>query len=328
MNLEKLKKVTIIAEAGVNHNGQLDLAFALIEEAKEVGADFVKFQTFQTENIVVKSQKGTYAMLKDLELSYDNHEKLYEHCQKIGIPYLSTPFGIEDVRFIDRLKLPYWKIPSGEITNLPYLRELSRYKRPVLLSTGMANLGEIEAALAVLTMGKIEREDIILLHCNSAYPSPFADANLKAIQTLRNAFGFRVGYSDHTPGVEAPIAAVTMGACVIEKHFTLDRNMAGPDHKASIDPKQFTQMVSAIRNIEQALGDGFKRPSQSEAHTIQLARKSIVSASQIRKGEKFTAQNLTTKRPGTGISPMCWEEIIGSLSTRDYQPDELINRRD
>ena len=319
-----MDRVTIIAEAGINHNGQLDLAFTLAKKAKDLGADFVKFQTFQAEKLIVKSQKDTLAMLKDLELSYDEHKKLYQYCQEIGIPYLSTPFGIEDVHFLEQLNLAYWKIPSGEITNLPYLHEISRYKKPLLLSTGMANLGEIEKALEALTKKKITKDDITLLHCNSGYPTPFADANLRAIQTLKSAFGLQVGYSDHTPGIEAPIAAVALGACVIEKHFTLDRTMEGPDHKASIDPEQFAQMTNAIRNIEEALGDGRKAPSPSETPVLPLARKSIVAASPIKKGEKFTAQNLTTKRPGAGISPMRWEELMGSLASRDYETDELI----
>ena len=313
--MQSKRKVIIIAEAGLNHNGKIELAHKLIDKAFEFGADFIKFQSFQAEKLLLKEidfrnsgegndglQQDIFSMFKELELTYAEQRKLYEHCKSAGLGFLSTPFDMEAVQFLADLKLSYWKIASGEITNLPFLRAIAKHPRPMLLSTGMSTLADIEAALQVLTEGNFLRKDIILLHCNSAYPTPFKDANLKAIQTLQSAFGLRAGYSDHTLGIEAVIAAVAMGACVIEKHFTLDTDMAGPDHKASINPEQFAQMVGAIRNIEQALGDGRKRPSQSETATIQLARKSIVAACQIKKGEKFTTQNLITKRPGSRLA--------------------------
>lgn len=332
-------KTLIIAEAGVNHNGDLAIAKQLISKAAEAGADFVKFQTFITEkNICLNAPKADYQkissgieesqyqMVKRLELDKVAHEFLIAECQNYGIGFFSTGFDPESIDLLATLGLDQFKIPSGEITNLPYLRHVGRYGYPVILSTGMAALGEIEAALEVLEQAGTPRGRITVLHCNTEYPTPMADVNLRAMLTIRDAFGVAVGYSDHTLGIEVPIAAVALGATVIEKHFTLDRNLPGPDHKASLEPDELKAMVAAIRNIEQALGDGIKRPSPSEAKNKAVARKSIVAARAIRVGEMFTAENLTVKRPGTGISPMRWDEVLGRMAQRDYAPDELLER--
>jgi N,N'-diacetyllegionaminate synthase len=329
--------VFIIAEAGVNHNGSLQLAKKLVDKAKEAGADAVKFQTFKAENLVSKSAKkakyqvenmgsdeSQYEMIKKLELGFDEFKELKNYCDKKEIMFLSTPFDDESIEFLDKLGLEIFKIPSGEITNLPYLRKIGLLKKKVILSTGMSDLGEVEDALDVLISAGTKKENIIVLHANTEYPTPFEDVNLKAIQTIACAFGVKVGYSDHTLGIEVPIAAVAMGASVIEKHFTLDKNMVGPDHKASLEPYELEPMVKAIRNIEKALGDGIKKPSKSESKNIEIVRKSIVAKRDIKKGEKFTEENLSIKRPGNGISPMRWDEILGQIARKDYKEDELI----
>lgn len=326
--------VYIIAEAGVNHNGSFDLACRLVDAAKAAGADCIKFQTFRSQNLVSRNagkadyQKDTTGdgsqadMLSKLELSYDAFSRLKQYCEEVGITFLSTPFDLESVAFLDALGVPFWKIPSGEVTNLPYLEALAKTGRPVVMSTGMCEMGEIEAALRVLRENGTT--DIRLLHCNTEYPTPFADVNLLAMETMRRAFGVEVGYSDHTKGIEVPIAAVALGATIIEKHFTLDRNMEGPDHKASLEPDELAAMVSAIRNIEQALGSGEKTASPSERKNIAVVRKSIVAKRAIKQGEVFSEENLTAKRPGTGISPMRWFEVIGQVAAKDYMRDEII----
>ena len=326
--------VYIIAEAGVNHNGSFDLACKLVDRAKEAGVDCIKFQTFKSENIVSRSadkaeyQKKTTGegtqedMLKKLELSYEEFIKLKNYCDKVGICFLSTPFDLESIDFLNGIDMPFWKIPSGEITNYPYLCTIANTHKPVVMSTGMCDMDEIRAAIKVLCENGAT--DIKLLHCNTEYPTPFVDVNLSAMLSIREAFGYEVGYSDHTKGIEVPIAAVAMGATIIEKHFTLDRSMEGPDHKASLEPNELKQMVLSIRHIELAIGDGVKKPSLSEMKNIQIARKSIVAKTNIKKGETFSAYNLSVKRPGTGINPMKWNAVIGTKATRDYVEDELI----
>jgi len=329
----------IIAEAGVNHNGSLGMAFQLIDAAVAAGADAVKFQTFKAEKVIaVNAPKADYQkettgadesqleMVKKLELDETAHIQLKQYCQHKRIQFLATPFDLESIDLLSRLGLEIFKIPSGEITNLPYLRKLGPLKKRLIMSTGMADLGEIEDALDVLTESGTPLENITVLHCNTEYPTPFEDVNLKAMLTIRNAFpGLTVGYSDHTNGIEVPIAAVAMGASVIEKHFTLDRNLPGPDHRASLEPPELSAMISGIRNIEKALGTGSKKPSPSESKNKTVARKSIVAAIPIKKGETFTEMNITVKRPGTGITPMRWDEKIGRKAGRDYKTDEIIN---
>ena len=330
-------KALIIAEAGVNHNGDMQLARQLIEAAADAGADVVKFQTFKADKLsTTKAPKASYqqqttdktenqqAMLKRLELTFDQHQQLISYCHNSNIEFLSTAFDDPSIDLLNTLNLKRFKIPSGEITNLPYLRRLGGLGKPLILSTGMANLGEVEAALAVLETAGTDRAQITLLHCTTEYPAPMAEVNLRAMQTIGKAFGVAVGYSDHTAGIEVPIAAVALGATVIEKHITLDQNLPGPDHKASLEPKEFAAMVRAIRNIEQALGDGIKRPTASEAANLQVVRKSLVASRAISIGELFSAANITAKRPGTGISPMRWDELIGRPSPRAFAPDELI----
>ena len=328
-------KTYVIAEAGVNHNGSYDLACRLAEKAKAAGSDCVKFQTFKPEHLVSRTaQKAEYQkattgnadsqleMLRALELSYSDFIHLKAHCEGIGITFLSTPFDLESLAFLDELGVPFWKIPSGEVTNLPYLLAIAKTKKPVVMSTGMCELEEIRAAVEVLKSNGTP--EIKLLHCNTEYPTPFADVNLRAMDTLRREFGLEVGYSDHTQGIEVPIAAVAMGATIIEKHFTLDKNMEGPDHKASLEPRELAAMVSAIRNIEQAIGNGEKTASPSERKNRSIVRKSIVAKCSIQAGEIFTAENLTTKRPGTGIDPMNWFEVLGKAAPRNFEEDEVI----
>lgn len=330
-------KTLIIAEAGVNHNGDLALARQLIDVAAEAGTDMVKFQTFSADRLVTAhawkaayqaqttdAGESQHAMIRRLELTREMHEELIDHCKSRGIRFFSTGFDPESIDLLVELGLNRFKIPSGEITNLPYLRHVGRYGKPVILSTGMATLGEIEAALDVLEHAGTLRDRITVLHCNTEYPTPMADVNLRAMLTIRDAFGVAVGYSDHTSGIEVAVAAVALGATVIEKHFTLDRALPGPDHKASLEPDELKAMVAAIRNIEQALGDGIKRPSPSEAKNKPVARKSLVAACAIRSGEVFSASNLAVKRPGTGLSPMRWDEVVGRKAVRDFAPDELI----
>lgn len=327
----------IIAEAGVNHNGSLELARKLVEKAREAGADCVKFQTFLASEAVSRfAQKAQYQketvpqgesqleMVKRLELSFRAFEELKAYCEQVGIAFLSTPFDLPSIDFLHGLGVPFWKIPSGEITNLPYLLKIARTGRPVVLSTGMSRVEEIERAVNLLR--EHGTPDITLLHCNTEYPTPFSDVNLQAMKTLKERFHCPVGYSDHTQGIEIPIAAVAMGAAIIEKHFTLDRTMKGPDHRASLEPEELKAMVTAIRHIEQAMGDGIKQPSPSEEKNISVARKSIVARCTIAKGEILTENNLTTKRPGDGISPMEWFEVLGTTAVRDFQPDEKIER--
>lgn len=332
------RKVIVIAEAGVNHNGDINLAKKLIDVAAEANADFVKFQTFSADSIVTRAAKkavyqvqnmggseSQHEMLRRLELTFDMHDELIAHCATRKIEFFSTAFDIASVNLLVSLGQSHFKIPSGEITNLPYLRQIGQLGKSVIMSTGMSTLGEIEAAINALEQAGTQRNNITVLHCTTEYPTPMAEVNLHAMQAIHHAFGVKVGYSDHTRGLEVSIAAVAMGASVIEKHFTLDRNLPGPDHKASLEPKEFMELVSAIRNIEIALGDGIKRLTPSEVRNKSVMRKSIVASKEIKTGDKFSLKNITTKRPGTGISPMRWDEVIGRTSTRDFEEDELID---
>ena len=329
--------VFIIAEAGVNHNGSLELAKKLIDVAVEAGADAVKFQTFKAVNLVSQTaekadyQKQTtdesesqFDMIKKLELDFDAHKNLIEYCKERKIMFLSAPFDHDSINLLNELGLKIFKIPSGEISNLPYLRLIGSLAKQVILSTGMSTLKEVGDALTILVDSGTKKEDITVLHANTMYPTPMEDVNLNAMQTIQKEFDVAVGYSDHTLGIEVDISAVTMGASIVEKHFTLDKTMKGPDHKASLDPKELRAMVSAIRNIEKALGNGVKVPSRSEQLNITVARKSIVAKKMIKQGDVLTEENITVKRPGNGISPMKWNEVLGTLATRDYQMDELI----
>lgn len=332
-----MQKVYIIAEAGVNHNGDLSIAKRLIDEAKKAGADAVKFQSFKAENLASKTaqkaayQKQTtdamqsqYEMLKALELSHTDHLELIAYAKSAKIEFLSTPFDEESANLLFELGVSKFKIPSGELTNLPLLRTIAKFKKPIILSTGMANMAEIKDALAVLTT-YVSLEDITILHANTEYPTPFCDVNLKAMVSIGAEFGVKFGYSDHTLGIAVPIAATALGASVIEKHFTLDKTQNGPDHKASLEPDELAQMVAGIRQIELSLGDGIKRPSQSEMKNINIARKSIVAKFDIKKGEIFSTDNITTKRTTpAGISPMRWDEIIGTTAQKNYKKDEII----
>lgn len=331
-----MSDVFIIAEAGVNHNGDIKLAKKLIDTAKIAGVDAVKFQTFKAESLVSKvAQKADYQnqttranesqleMVKKLELSFGDFRELKKYCDQKELLFLSTPFDFESINFLESLEMPIYKVPSGEITNLPYLMKIASTGKPVIMSTGMSDLDEVGLALEVLRDNGAGT--ITLLHCNTQYPTPFEDANIKAMLTLKEHFGVEVGYSDHTLGIEAPIAAIALGATVIEKHFTLDKNLDGPDHKASLDPQELKAMVTSIRNIEVALGDGIKRPSVSEKTNKEVARKSIIARRNIVKGEIFTQDNLTVKRPGNGISPMKWFEVLGMSAKRDFCEDELID---
>jgi N,N'-diacetyllegionaminate synthase len=330
-------KTLIIAEAGVNHNGDLGVARKLIDVAAAAGADLIKFQTFSADRLVtVHAAKAGYqnqttdadesqhAMIKRLELTREMHVDLIAHCKSRGIHFFSTGFDEASVDLLVELGMDRFKIPSGEITNLPYLRHVGHYGKHVILSSGMATLSEIEAALDVLELAGTPRDRITVLHCNTDYPTPMADVNLRAMLTIKAAFGVAVGYSDHTQGIEVAIAAATLGATVIEKHFTLDRNLPGPDHRASLEPPELKAMIVSIRNIEQALGDGIKRPSAGEAKNIPIARRSLVAARSIRAGEIFSEHNVAAKRPGTGLSPMRWDEVLGHKAPRSFAPDELI----
>ena len=330
-------RTLIIAEAGVNHNGDLALARQLIDAAAVAGADLVKFQTFTADRLATRAaQKADYQnrtttstesqheMLSRLELTDAMHHELIAHCATRSIGFFSTGFDIESVDLLVRHGQNHFKIPSGEITNLPYLRHIGRLGKSVILSTGMANLGEIEAAIDALEAAGTPRAMLTVLHCTTEYPTPMAEVNLRAMLSIHAAFGVAVGYSDHTQGIEVAIASVAMGATVIEKHFTLDRNLPGPDHKASLEPAELNALVAAIRNIEVALGDGIKRPSPGEARNRPVVRKSLVASRAIKSGALFTAENITAKRPATGISPMRWDEVIGKTALRDFGPDELI----
>ena len=331
-------KTIIIAEAGVNHNGSMELARKLVDAAADAGVDYVKFQTFQTELLVsglaqkadyqikntADGEVSQYAMLKKLELTQVDHHELVRYCDQKGVRFFSTAFDLQSISFLESLNLTMWKIPSGEITNFPYLRAIGQTGKPVMLSTGMADLTEITQAVAVLTRFGIPRRQITLLHCTTEYPAPKNEVNLRAMQTLREYFGLPVGYSDHTEGIEVSVAAVALGARVIEKHFTLDRTLPGPDHKASLEPDELKRMVHEIRHVEAALGDGIKVASPGEQKNIPIARKSIVAARPITRGERLTEENLTTKRPAAGLSPMLWEKVIGTCALRDFAPDEPI----
>jgi N,N'-diacetyllegionaminate synthase len=332
-----MNRIFIIAEAGVNHNGSIKVAKQLIDTAKEIGADAIKFQSFKTEKLVIKkSNKAEYQkaagsieesqfdMLKRLELSESQQIALLKYANGKQIKFLSSPFDIESINFLDQIGLDIFKIPSGEITNLPYLRKIGKLKAKIILSTGMALLNEIEEAMNVLVKNGTRFDDIIILHCNTEYPTPFEDVNLNAMQTIKSELKARVGYSDHTIGSEVSIAAAALGAEVIEKHFTLDKNMEGPDHKASMNPAEFEILITSIRNIELALGSGIKKPTKSEEKNISIVRKSIVAAKQINKGDKFTKENITIKRPGIGISPMKWDNVIGKIAPKDFIEDDLI----
>lgn len=327
-------KVLIIAEAGVNHNGSLEMAKQLVDTAKEAGADVVKFQTAKLDSLVSKSAKmaeyqkknigveeSQKEMLSKLLLGFDEFVELADYCKKVGICFLSTPFDIESIRFLNDMQ-DIWKIPSGEITNYPYLVEIGKTKKKVILSTGMAEMHEVQSAIDVLT--KNGTEDITILHCTTEYPAPIKDVNLNVMQTMRNAFGYPVGYSDHTQGIEVDLAAVALGATVIEKHFTLDRNLPGPDHKASLEPDELKAMVDGVRKIEVALGNAEKGPTEVELKNRLVARKSIVAKTPIKAGDVLTVDNVTTKRPGSGINPMRWNEVLGTKAVRDFEEDELI----
>lgn len=329
--------VFIIAEAGVNHNGSLDLAKQLVDIARDSGADAVKFQTFKAVTLTTQSakqaeyqtgntgkQESQFDMLKRLELSEADHQELVDYCQFRKIEFMSTPFDLQSIHFLNSLGVNRFKIPSGEITNYPYLKMIGAYNKEIVLSTGMATLADIEAALSLLIESGTNKEKITILHATTDYPTQMQDVNLTAMQAIAQAFKVKVGYSDHTPGIEVPTAAVALGASIIEKHFTLDKKLPGPDHKASLEPQELQAMVKAIRNIEIALGDGIKRPSASEQKNMQVARKSLVALTDIKKGDIFSEHNLTVKRPGQGISPMRWNEVIGQHAQKDYQADELI----
>ena len=333
-----MKRTLIIAEAGVNHNGSLDLACRLVDAAADAGADIVKFQTFKAERLVAASapladyqQEATadayssqLQMLKRLELSADDHRTLMERCRERGIRFLSTAFDPESVAYLHSLGLGMWKIPSGEITNYPYLKSIAQFNEPTYMSTGMCTMGDVAKAVSALLANGLSASNLTLLHCNTEYPTPMRDVNLAAMSTLQREFGVDVGYSDHTVGIEVPIAAAALGATVVEKHFTLNRTMEGPDHKASLEPAELKAMVQAIRNVDVAIGSGRKCVTDSERGNIAVARKSIVAATDIAEGELLTERNLTIKRPGTGISPMRWNEVVGTRATRSYRTDDLI----
>ena len=334
-----MNKVIIIAEAGVNHNGDIELAKKLVDVAVEAGVDYVKFQTFKSESLVSKfAKKAAYQientqdaiesqlqMLKKLELSNSQHFELVQYCNNKNISFFSTAFDLESLSFLKELGLNIVKIPSGEITNLPYLRKAAELFKEVIISTGMSSMVEIEEALDVFLQAGIKKNDITILHCNTEYPTPMSDVNLNAMLAIQKMLGVNVGYSDHTMGIEVPIAAVAMGGTMIEKHFTLDRSLPGPDQLASLEPDELKNMVHSIRNIEKAIGGtGIKEPSESEIKNISIARKSIVAKTSIQKGDRFTEFNITTKRPGMGLSPMKWDEVIGKVACQDFDEDELI----
>ena len=333
----RIQRTIIIAEAGVNHNGSMELAKKLIDAAIVAEVDFVKFQTFKAETLVTqtadkaKYQKeltgefeSQFEMIKKLELHQEDHKDLLKYCKSKDIQFLSTAFDNDSIDLLAKLDIPLFKIPSSEITNLPYLRHIGRMGKPIIMSTGMSTLEEVSNALNILLEAGLEKEKITILHCNTEYPTPLEDVNLNAMLTIRNELNVNVGYSDHTLGIEIPIAAVAMGATIIEKHFTIDRTLQGPDHAASLEPDELKEMVKSIRNIEKAMGDGVKKPSRSETKNISIARKSIVAKKSIKKGEFFSENNLTIKRPGTGISPMEWDDVIAQKSNKSFSIDELI----
>ncbi len=338
INNEKVSSVFIIAEAGVNHNGNLDIAKKLIDAAADAKADAVKFQTFKAENLTIKSAKqaryqienigeisSQYEMLKNLELDWEDHKDLFNYATGRNIKFLSTPFDNDSIFLLEKLGVSHYKIPSGEILSVPYLRSIAKLNKPTILSTGMATLEEVKQSIKILISAGLSQDNLSILHANTAYPTPYKDVNLSAMLTLKDELNMQVGLSDHSLGIEVPIAAVALGARIIEKHFTLDKAMQGPDHKASLEPDELKNMVSSIRHIEAAIGDGIKQPSISEKANITPARKSIVAKCNIKKGTLFTELNLTIKRPGGGISPLLWDNIIGEVATQNYQQDELIN---
>lgn len=331
------KPILIIAEAGVNHNGDIVLAKQLVDAAANAGADIVKFQTFNADRLATQQAKKAdyqianssnketqYQMLSRLELSESMHHELIKHCNKRNIEFLSTGFDIESIDFLASLDVRLFKIPSGEITNLPYLRHIGQFGKPIIISTGMATMDDIDAAICAIEKAGTPRSFITILHCTTEYPAPMEEVNLLAMQSIRSATGLAIGYSDHTSGIEVSIAAAALGATVIEKHFTLDKNLSGPDHKASLEPNELKALVDSIKNIEKAMGNGIKTPSSKEKKNILIARKSIVAAKKISKGEIFSNKNLTCKRPGEGISPMLIDEIIGTIAKKNFQPDEYI----
>lgn len=333
----KNNKIIIIAEAGVNHNGCIETAKELIDAAAYAGADYVKFQTFTADTLVTRAvdkaeyqknltdkSESQFEMIKKLELTKEVHIELIQYCAGRGIKFLSTAFDINSIDLLLKLDIEFFKIPSGEITNLPYLRYIGKAGKPIILSTGMSNIIEIQEAITALIKSGTPKEKITVLHCNTEYPTPMQDVNLNAMLSIRDLLGVKIGYSDHTLGIVIPIAATAMGATVIEKHFTLDRNLPGPDHQASLEPDELKEMVQAIHNVEAAMGDGKKNPSPSELKNMPIARKSIVANKSIKKGNRFTEQNLAVKRPGTGISPMQWDDLLGKISKYDFQADDLI----
>ena len=332
-----MAKTIIIAEAGVNHNGNIEIAKKLIDVAADAGVDYVKFQTFKAKNLVTKNtakaeyqlkntgnNESQYDMLKRLELSYEDHVELINYCSFKKVNFLSTGFDIESLKMLFDLGIDLIKIPSGEISNVPLLRFIGSKNKDVIVSTGMSTMEEIELSISFLISAGQDKNKITVLHCNTDYPTPFEDVNLRAMLTIKDSLGVKIGYSDHTLGIEVPIAAVTLGAILIEKHFTIDRNLSGPDQKASLEPIELKSMVSSIRNIENALGNAIKMPTPSESKNLHIARKSIVALCNIKKGELFTEKNLTVKRPGNGISPYKWDDIIGKEAKRDYNLDDLI----
>lgn len=335
---KQMSKVFIIAEAGVNHNGSLKTAKKMVDAAVRAGADAVKFQTFNAQSLVSKyAPKARYQMattvkdesqlemLKNLELGLNAHKELIKYCRAKKIMFLSSPFDLKSIDLLARLGLRIFKIPSGEITDLPYLRKIGALRKKLMMSTGMAKMSEVKNALDVLIKSGTKKKDIVVLHCNTEYPTHFKDVNLAAMLTMKNKLGVEVGYSDHTLGIEAAIAAVTLGASVIEKHFTLDKNMLGPDHRASVSPDGLKQMVNAIRNVEKAIGSGLKEPSKPELRNLVVVRKSIVASGDINKGDFFNPENISTKRPGNGISPMMWDKILGKKAKRNFKKDERIS---
>ena len=331
------KAVKIIAEAGVNHGGSLEVAKQLIDSAADSGADFVKFQTFRAEALVTRSAKkaeyqlrqeygddNQYGMLKNYELDQAGHVDLILHCRERGIEFLSSPFDLQSIDLLVDLGIQIIKTPSGEITNKPYLIHVARQGKPVVMSTGLSSFDEVSRALQILITNGLDEKGITILHCNSQYPTPIDEVNLRAMTSMKSAFGIPIGLSDHTEGITTPIAVVALGACVIEKHLTLDRSLAGPDHAASLTPEEFTEMVSSIRDVEKAMGDGIKRPSPGELKNLFAVRKSIVASKTISAGDLFSSENLAVKRPGSGISPMNWDNVVGTRSKWDFDIDELI----
>lgn len=333
-----MNKTLIIAEAGVNHNGSIDIAKRLVDAGAEAGVDVVKFQTFNPASLTsqfadmaeyqkknIGKSSSQLEMLKKLTLSKEDHYALVDYCDQKKVKFCSSPFDLESIDFLHKLKVPFWKIPSGEITNLPYLRKIASFHEPVIMSSGMSTLGDIENALESLLASGLDRKKITLLHCNTEYPTPPSDVNLNVMKTLQRAFNVAVGFSDHTMGLEFPIAAVALGATVIEKHITLDKSMSGPDHRASLEPDELKNMVYAIRNIELGMGSFIKKPTESEIKNLYIARKSIVASRTILEGEILSSNNLTTKRPGNGMTPMLWDKVIGKKANKNYQVDECID---